>query len=550
MFSSHSSEDIATVRPSPHSFWLLVRSVLYALLKLTLIVLEVWWSKLYTRLTRKCPKQLLEERMATANSYWEWYAAGLELDAMLGNDLWRQNPISRYYDYTLISARLSSLIASYNLPVQSRIATFRSGLLRNLGNITSTQLFSRSHVGTKILIETYTDAVVEMITHIASLPPSAEFSHQQKFSFISDTRQVFGRTALMLQGGATFGLCHLGVVRALHHQALLPRIITGTGVGALIAALVGIHTDPELPHFLSGDGIDLTAFPTSSGSWKRKLLRFWRTRYLLDVKVLESCVRANVGDLTFLEAYTRTKRILCITVSTSDPHNPIPTLLNYLTAPNVLIWSAACASNAPSPLFEKVQLLCKNEHDIIVPWVSDEVQWRKWSEHQPLDRDSPYTRLAEQFNVNHFLVSQARPYLVPFLSSDLHRHHRRGVYLKLLKLIGMEIKHILRQMDTLGLLPRRVRSFLIGEIVPGDSITIVPKLVLGDFEQLLSNPRKDTVDYWIMKGERGVWGAVEIIKTSLRCEMQLDALYWRVKEAEPAEGRRKRRIERERRPSE
>jgi TAG lipase/lysophosphatidylethanolamine acyltransferase len=117
----------------------------------------------------------------------------------------------------------------------------------------------------------------------------------------------------------------------------------------------------------------------------------------------------------------------------------------------------------------------------------------------------------------------------------------------------MEMKHILRQMDTLGLLPRRVRSFLIGEIVPGDSITVVPKLGLGDFEQLLSSPRRETVDYWVMKGERGVWGAVEIIRTALRCEMQLDAFYWRVKEeAEPGEGRRRRRVGngRERRPSE
>lgn len=49
--------------------------------------------------------------------------------------------------------------------------------------------------------------------------------------------------------GNTFltGLSHLGVVKALNGQGLLPRIISGTAIGALIAALVCIHTDDELP---------------------------------------------------------------------------------------------------------------------------------------------------------------------------------------------------------------------------------------------------------------------------------------------------------------
>lgn len=43
------------------------------------------------------------------------------------------------------------------------------------------------------------------------------------------------------------GLYHIGVVKALFEQDLLPRIISGTAVGALIAALICIHTDDELP---------------------------------------------------------------------------------------------------------------------------------------------------------------------------------------------------------------------------------------------------------------------------------------------------------------
>ena len=140
-------------------------------------------------------------------------------------------------------------------------------------------------------------------------------------------------------------------------RGLLPRIITGTATGALIAALVGIHTEDELLDFLNGDGIDLTAFARhnheiTGGEEKeglvtkqrtgivqtslRRLTRFVREGYFLDVNVLEECVRANVGDLTFEEAYARTKRVLNITVATSGPGG-VPNLLNDLTAPNEVI---------------------------------------------------------------------------------------------------------------------------------------------------------------------------------------------------------------------
>jgi hypothetical protein len=45
--------------------------------------------------------------------------------------------------------------------------------------------------------------------------------------------------------------------------------------------------------------------------------RLLRKGYLFDVGVLEECIRANVGDLTFEEAYARSKRILNITVATT-----------------------------------------------------------------------------------------------------------------------------------------------------------------------------------------------------------------------------------------
>lgn len=226
----------------------------------------------------------------------------------------------------------------------------RSGLVRNLGNITSTKLFSHAYAGTKLLIDDYITQVAVSIQYVASLQPApiheSGFTSQAKLELLHDTRQAFGRTTLLLQGGSAFGLCHLGVVKALHLQGLLPRIITGTATGAMIAALVGIHPENELLEILEGGTLDFSLLDARRRRHKggiagwvqtvfRRMKRFVVTGQLFDMELLEDCVRANVGDLTFEEAYARSKRILNITVATASKTGS-PNLLNYLTAPNVV----------------------------------------------------------------------------------------------------------------------------------------------------------------------------------------------------------------------
>ncbi|TQS32135.1 hypothetical protein Golomagni_07557, partial [Golovinomyces magnicellulatus] len=323
-------------------------------------VITFWRRKLFSWYTKQNPVELWLELLRNAVAFEDWEEAALHLDNLLGLDLWRNNPTSKYYDWRLITERLDSLaVARENNDFQQLVNLLRSGLVRNLGNITVPKLYNRSFSGTKYLIEEYITQVAETIDDISTLPthPSSgingeALTNQMKLDFFHDTRQAFGRSTLVLQGGAIFGLCHLGVVKALFLRGLLPRIITGTATGALIAALVAIHTEEELPNVLKGDGIDLSAFaarqkrddtnelrPQSFGTrWAtlmRRLRRFTRDGYFLDVTVLEDCVRANVGDLTFEEAYNHSKRVLNITVAT-EGQGGVPTLLNYITAPNVV----------------------------------------------------------------------------------------------------------------------------------------------------------------------------------------------------------------------
>jgi TAG lipase / lysophosphatidylethanolamine acyltransferase len=474
--------------------------------------------------------------------------------------------LSKDYDCRLIYDRLQTLMETrYQNDVLGLINALRAGLVRNLGNITAPKLFNRAFAGTKVLIEEYVAEVALAIQYLSSLPtkPSHEsgFTAQAKLELLHDARQSLGRSTLLLQGGAVFGMCHLGVVKALHLRGLLPRIITGTATGALIAALVGIHTEDELLDFLNGDGIDLTAFDRRSNARRastgsrltgdsgngwfttliRRVRRYFREGYFLDVNVLEECIRANVGDMTFEEAYAKTKRILNITVATSGKGG-VPDLLNYLTAPNVLIASAAVASNASSTsLYSPVQLYCKNETGAIVPWeLSQEIAIKSWRETEYRERESPLARLAELFNVNHFIISQARPYVAPFLRSELQRPDPRqsrfwSLSTPLLRFFTLEVHHRLKQFDRLGLLPTSVRRMLVDENIPGAGVTLVPELVPKDWLKLLENPTKESLEYWILRGERCVWPAVAALKVRCAIEVELDKAYQIVRRRRPAD---------------
>lgn len=80
-------------------------------------------------------------------------------------------------------------------------------------------------------------------------------------------------------------------------------------------------------------------------------------------------LRELIGDATFLEAYERTGRILNVTVSPADTNEPAR-LLNYLTAPQAIIWSAVAASSAFPGLFPAQHLLARNARGEVIRWVA------------------------------------------------------------------------------------------------------------------------------------------------------------------------------------
>lgn len=208
------------------------------------------------------------------------------------------------------------------------------------------------------------------------LSQDESFTLQEKFDFFWETRQAFGRSALLLSGGASLGtfvsssfgisnfsvshfshlgLYHLGVIKTLFEHHLLPRVISGSSVGSIIASMIATRTDEEIPDILQLKGVSFSAFDPVGSGW-RKINRLLnkgtkkktcgnkkakkrrttnQTGVLMDIKKLQSYIRENLGDVTFREAFQKTKRILNITVAPASGFD-IPRLLNYLTAPDVV----------------------------------------------------------------------------------------------------------------------------------------------------------------------------------------------------------------------
>src|SRR5690606_29913394 len=144
----------------------------------------------------------------------------------------------------------------------------------------------------------------------------------------------YGRPTLLLSGGASLGMFHFGVIKALWEKGLLPQVIAGSSIGAIIAGILGVHTDAEIPEMLVPESHNLNA-------WKwRGLLSAMRGTGLMDQDTLKQCLRENIGDYTFKEPYQRTGRSIKNSWPQEQPHHKARSFCGY-TSPHLHLCSAA-----------------------------------------------------------------------------------------------------------------------------------------------------------------------------------------------------------------
>ncbi len=527
-------------------------SLLDSLINLIWTIFSFPW--IWRRAVLHAAVEDLKRASKAAETYEQWHNLQAEIDRLLGLDLWRQRNDSKHYDWFKISQQKREIErCQVNGDILNLCGLLRMHPVRNLYHILSPSLYTKAHAGTKLLIEDYISQVQRCISDLAAISGTrAGFNSQTKMELFHDTSHAFGRSTLVLQGGSAFSMCHIGVVKALHLRGLLPRIITGTATGALVAALVGVHTDDELLEVLAGKGIDLSSFERSrlrrrmladdapaGTKWfqavRRRSARFLRTGHIFDIRVLQECAQDNLGDITFEEAFSKTGRILNVTVALPNEVG-IPQLLNYITAPHVLIWSAVVASTATSKtLYAPVQLYCKNEIGSTEPYAATDRDGSMLKRRTGSTRgraklqEAPLKRIGELFNVSHFIVSQTRPYIAPFVRAEQNYAGHSTFINTLIRLWSGEVFHMLNQLNSFGWLPTPLCRLLMDETIPSNSrgakISLTPDLTFKDLLALFDTPTEHLLDEWIMRGERSVWPAVPELRVRCGIEFELERAY-------------------------
>ena len=301
-----------------------------------------------------------------------------------------------------------------------------------------------------------------------------------------------------------------------------------------MAAVLCTNNDEQMPRVLAefchGDLEVFTRAGVDDGLL-RQVGRFLKSGALFDIENMTRIMKALLGDMTFQEAYNRTRRILNICVSTASLFE-LPRLLNYVTAPNVIIWSAVATSCSVPLVYSPANLLAKDpKSGMIVSWNSAPQRWIDGS----IDNDLPMTRLAEMFNVNHFIVSQVNPHVVPFLAKEEGKTSltssqtdipttSSSTWSNLLgNLAKDEIMHRMHVLSEIGILPNlltKTRSVLNNKY-SGD-ITIFPEVSYNQFPLVLTNPTSEFMLQASLLGERATWPKLSRIRNHCAIELALD----------------------------
>jgi predicted acylesterase/phospholipase RssA len=174
-----------------------------------------------------------------------------------------------------------------------------------------------------------------------------------RITLLRKMKQNMGRTALMFSGGGAQAMYHLGVIRALIESRLYDDIsvISGTSGGSIAAAMCAMKTADEL--------YNEVCVPTVSTDYGRNgkmkelnirwfppmvdMIAYWmKHRLVVDSAEFGRTCEFYYADVTFEEAFQRTGKHVCITVSASraSGNTAQRLLLNHISTPNVTIASA------------------------------------------------------------------------------------------------------------------------------------------------------------------------------------------------------------------
>ena len=454
----------------------------------------------------------------TAKTYEEWKQNALRADARSGADRWKLEEHSHTYDYRVIRLRYDELVeirASGDM--HGLLYYLNEGIHGNMGGMGAPTLYTRTEIGTKKLIEDYIKEVVAALDQLASAS-DAEISHQEKLALFKRSSVCFGCSAMMLSGAGPLGPFHIGVVKSLWEQNLLPDIISGASAGAVIAAIAGTRHNRLVSDIFVGSKLaDLVQLMTDTAG-------LIQTQAPISAAHLMDLIEALIPDMTFVEALEESGRYINIAVAPAQMQQR-SRLLNAMTSPNACIREAILASCAIPGVFPAVTLQAKDGKGQRKPYVPS----RKWVDGS-ISTDLPAKRLSRQYNVNHFISSQANPLVVWGLQDPGSASDPWSQYMSIYQSATRAWMRAIYPL-TMSMMPNahpaNVNTRMLFDVLTQEytaDITMMPKRRNFMFAEMMLPPSTHETFALVREGERSTWPKIEQIRNCTSISRKLDAV--------------------------
>ncbi len=463
----------------------------------------------------------MEKAMSQAENYSDWSDAAAAHDRSTGVDKWKASDDSKHFDNVSIRRRLKRLSKLWKAQDNAGLLyALNEGIHGNMDGMGNDRLHQKAKFGTKQLIQDYVDAIVNSLEYLAS-DKVDDIPFEEKLDFFRRAQHCYGRSAFLMSGSGAFLYFHMGVVKSLWSEGLLPHIMSGSSGGSVVGALISTHVDDEIPPFfipenLVTDGADdivaQTGFGILGGTKRLKIDE----------------IRARIGnmipDLTFQEAYELTGRHLNVSIAPAEKHQT-SRLLNAIASPNVYIREAVMASCAVPGVYPPVTLAAKDHTGERKPYLPN----RKWVDGS-VTHDLPAKRLGRLYGVNHHIVSQANPLITPF-ATDVKQQRtpisaiRNATTSTMKAWLNANVEIMQKPLSYFPRLNSMANMTLsvINQDYTGD-INIIRPTMFWSPAKILSDLSVEEIGELIQLGERTTWPKIEMVRTQTKISQTLDRI--------------------------
>ena len=468
--------------------------------------------------------QKLEYAMAEAESYEEWREAAIEHDEASGVDEWVESDESKHFDHASIRRRLERLRRLRESGDHAGLLfALNEGIHGNIDGMGRRALYGKAKFGTKRLIMEFVDEVVNVLELLAS-DEADDIPFDERLDFFHRARHCYGCSAFVMSGAGSMLFFHIGAVKAMWQEAVLPDILSGSSGGAIVGSLVATHADDELETLFEPGNL---VHHVGSNRGLLRYLDMFRPE-IASVEEVNEALERLLPDLTFQEAFECSGRHLNVSIAAAEKHQT-SRLLNAITTPNVYVREAVMASAAVPGFYPPVKLAAKNEQGVKQPYLKS----RSWVDGSISD-DMPAKRLTRIYGVNHFIVSQVNPHVFPFVTDS-----RRGTdFWSIVKTAGSRTAREwlnagavlfdkpLSWNPTISRLTNAGLSIINQDYV-GD-VNILPGKRLFNPLKLLAHKSVEEVIDLIAMGERATWPKIEMIRIQTTIGRTLDDILRRL----------------------